>query len=194
MIAVTLQNIADLVIRRAKREGYVLPDDIRKQLTEAGLPENQWEEVAALIKPSLTYRRGKFCFVEPISERVQRERTQQRVVRKVIRQIIRRQRDKAGQVERRGQDRIEFIQPVKVVTEDGRELTLLTRDLSISGIRLVGTRRLLGHKVRVLIPREDRATPWTFLVRILWTCALGDDLVENGGTFIEVSSQSEAET
>ena len=65
--------------------------------------------------------------------------------------------------------------------------TLLTRDLSTNGIRLVGTRRLLGQKVHVLIPRRDKATPWKFRVRILWTCAIGDDLIENGGTFIEVS-------
>ena len=137
----------------------------------------------------LTYpRRGRYYFEEPVKPNaVQQERTQQQVIRKVIRQIIRRQRAEAGRIERRGHDRIEFVQPVKVVAEDGREFTLLTRDLSTTGIRIVGTRRLLGQKVQVLIPREDRATPWSFKVRILWTCALGDDLVENGGTFIEVS-------
>jgi hypothetical protein len=64
-------------------------------------------------------------------------------------------------------------------------LTLLSRDLSTTGIRLVGTKRLLGQKVRVLIPNGEGA-PLDFLVRILWTCPVGDDLVENGGTFISV--------
>jgi hypothetical protein len=72
---------------------------------------------------------------------------------------------------------------VKVVTEDGQEFTLLSRDLSATGIRLVGTRRLLGQKVRVIIPGSDGAAR-EFLVRILWTCPVGDDLVENGGAFI----------
>ena len=49
------------------------------------------------------------------------------------------------------------------------------RDLSTSGIRLVGTRRFLGQKLHVLIPRDDDPTPWNFRVQILWTCAIGDD-------------------
>ena len=28
---------------------------------------------------------------------------------------------------------------------------------------------------------------WTFLVRILWTCAVGDELFENGGSFLDVA-------
>jgi hypothetical protein len=84
---------------------------------------------------------------------------------------------------------------VKVRAEDGRECTLLSRDVSATGIRLIGTRRLLGQKVRVSIPRPGAATTdspraaagWSFLVRILWTCAVGDDLFENGGAFMEVA-------
>ena len=58
---------------------------------------------------------------------------------------------------------------------------VLTRDLSASGIRLIGTRRLLGQKVTVRLGGFD------FQVRILWTCPVGDDLVENGGTFLGVT-------
>jgi hypothetical protein len=187
MIPNNLQSIAELVIRRAKRQGYVVPGDIREELTQAGLSDGLWKDVAALARPSLTYRRGRYYFTAPISARVREEQSQQRDIQKAIRTIIRRHRAEDGRVERRGQDRIDFIQPVTVVTDDERQYTLLSRDLSVSGIRLVGTRRFLGQKLHVLIPRDDDPTPWTFRVQILWTCAIGDDLVENGGRFIEVS-------
>jgi hypothetical protein len=86
-------------------------------------------------------------------------------------------------VERRQQERIDFIHPVKVITEDNREMTLLSCDLSATGIRLVGTRRLLGQKVRVVIPTP--AGTFDSPVRILWTCPVGDELVENGGCFCQ---------
>ena len=187
MVAIDLQIVAERIVRRAKRQGYVLASDIRMELIEAGLSEDLWKDVVAQARPPLTYRRGRYFFEAPVSERMRQEQTQQRGIQKAIRQIIRYQRAAASKVERREQDRIDFIQPVKVVTDDGRELTLLSRDLSTTGIRLVGTRRLLGQKVRVLLPRGEGTTPWSFRVQILWTCALGDDLVENGGTFIEVS-------
>ncbi len=194
MVATNLQSIAEHVIHRAKRQGYVLPADIRDELSQAALPDDLWKNVAALARPSLTYRRGRYYFRAPVSERVRREQTQQRGIQKALRQIIKRHRAGADKTERRGQDRLDFVQPVQVVTDDGREFTLLSRDLSMSGIRLVGTRRLLGQKVRVLIPGEDEAAPWSFRVQILWTCAIGDDLVENGGTFIEVNEIRAFET
>jgi hypothetical protein len=85
-------------------------------------------------------------------------------------------------VERRQQGRIDFIHPVKVITEDNSEFTMLSCNLSATGIRMVGTRCLLGQKVRVII-----STPTgTFdsLVRILWTCPGRDGLVENGGVSV----------
>jgi hypothetical protein len=187
MIPNNLQTIADAVIRRAKRQGYVLPGDIRDELTLAGLSDGLWKDVAALARPSLTFRRGRYYFASPVSARVRQEQTQQLDIRKAIRKIIRRHRSADGNVERRGDDRIDFIQTVKVVTDDKHEFTLLSRDLSPNGIRLVGTRRFLGQKLHVLIPGEDGVPPWDFRVQILWTCAIGDDLVENGGRFIEVS-------
>ncbi len=190
MIATNLQSIAEHIIHRAKRQGYILPADIRDELSQAALPDELWKNVLALARPSLTYRRGRYYFEAPVSERVRQEQTQQRGIQKALRQIIKQHRARAGKTERRGQDRIDFVQPVKVVTDDGREFTLLSRDLSTSGIRLVGTRRLLGQKVRVLVPRSDEAAPWNFRVQILWTCALGDDLVENGGTFMEVNGDA----
>jgi hypothetical protein len=75
----------------------------------------------------------------------------------------------------------EHLQPVRVVTAGGRVFTFLSRAPSPSGVRLIGTRGLLGQKVRVLFP--DGA-PGGRVVRILWTCPVGADLVENGGAFL----------
>jgi hypothetical protein len=112
-----------------------------------------------------------------------REERQQEKVRRAVRRLIR--QHKAGaRVGRRRQDRINFVQPVQVETEDGHTCTLLSRDLSPTGIRLIGTRRLLGQKVRVRIPCPE-GEPVCFRVRVLWMCAVGDDLFENGGTFLE---------
>jgi hypothetical protein len=85
--------------------------------------------------------------------------------------------------ERRGEERIDFVCPVLVVTEDERLLAFLIRDLSLSGVRLLGTDRLLGEKVRVLISNPN-GSPWSVWVRILWTCPVTQDLVENGGTIL----------
>ena len=102
-----------------------------------------------------------------------------------MRRLIR-QHKAAARIERRVEDRLDFIQSVKVRTEDGREHTLLSRDLSSTGIRLVGTVRLLGQKVRVSFAADAGSEPSHFTVRILWTCAIGDDLFENGGSFLNV--------
>ena len=56
----------------------------------------------------------------------------------------------------------------------------------VDGIRLVGTSSLLGQKILVLIPRIDEKEPLTLRARILWTCAVGDGLYENGGNFLEI--------
>ena len=87
---------------------------------------------------------------------------------------------------RRQQGRADFIQPVKVRIDSQRELAVLSRDLSETGIRLIGTHSLLGHKVEVTIPRPEGGDPCCFLTRILWTCVVGDGLFENGGTFLEM--------
>jgi hypothetical protein len=85
--------------------------------------------------------------------------------------------------ERRGEDRVDFNHPLQVVTDDKRQFTFVGRDLSTSGIRLVGPHGLLGQKVHLLIPKPNGA-PWSIAVRILWTCPVDDNLVENGGVFL----------
>lgn len=190
MISTNLQGVAELVIRRAQRQGFILPREIRTVLQEAGVSESLWKDVVAVARPALSYRKGRYYYSAPVSDRVRQEQFQQRGLQKAVRQLIRQHRNSAAQIERREQDRIDFIQPVKVRTEDQREYTLLSRDLSATGIRLIGTRRFLGQKIRVSIPSADGGAAWDFVVRILWTCAVGEDLVENGGTFIDLAGQT----
>jgi hypothetical protein len=122
MISANLQGIADLVIRRAQRQGFVLPREVREVLTEAGLSTSLWKDVVAVARPSLRYRQGRY-YQAPVSPRVAREQSQQRTIQKVVRQLIRQHQKASGDVERRGEDRIDFIQPVRVRTEDSREFT-----------------------------------------------------------------------
>jgi hypothetical protein len=192
MTPTELQDIARAVIRRAQQQGSVLPEEVRDELTRAGQPDTLWKDVLALARPSLSYRDGRYHYVSTVSARAQEEQQSQQRIRAAVGQLISRHRAAAGPVERREQDRIEFVQPVLVRTEDGREFTLLSRDLSPAGIRLVGTRRLLGQKVRVQVPASEESAGGpapTFLVRILWTCAVGSDLFENGGTFLDVQTE-----
>ncbi len=190
MSAIDLQAITDAVVRRAEQQGSLLPREVRSLLSEAGHDEALWKEV--LAKTSLRHRGGRY-YPPAASERIRREQDQQHAIYKAIRQMVRLHRAAARQEERREQARTDFIQPVRIRTEDGREHTLISRDVSSTGIRLLGTRRLLGQKVRVFIPRPGAAVTsaegWSFLVRILWTCAIGEDLFENGGTFLEIDPQ-----
>jgi hypothetical protein len=187
MTTANLKGIADQVVRRAQRQGYIVPREVREELTHAGASHDLWKDVVALARPALTFRRGRYYFSAPPSDRVRREQTQQQGVRRAVGQLLRdNPAGGATPVERRGQDRVDYVQTVTVRTEDGGEFTLLSRDLSATGIRLVGTRRLLGRKVRVIVPRTGGRPPYEFAVRVLWTCAVGDDLFENGGVFLEV--------
>jgi hypothetical protein len=192
MISNNLQAIAEQVVRRAQRQGYVLAREVREELANANVPATLWKDVVALAGPALTFRRGRYYYTTPVSERVRREQSQQRDIQKAVRRLIRQHKAAANQVERREEDRFDFVQPVKVSTEDQREYTLLSRDISPTGIRLIGTKRFLGQKIHVQIPRTDSATPSSFLVRVLWTCAISDDLFENGGTFIELGATGAA--
>jgi hypothetical protein len=185
MIANPLQGVAEAVIRRAQQQGHVVPREVREELVRAGLSATFWKDVLALARGSLSYRRGRYYYTSPVSERVRAEQSQQRDIQSAVEKLIQQQPGAVARPERREQGRVDYIQPVKVVLEDGVELTLLSRDLSPTGIRLVGTRRLLGQKVRVFIPASGGES-LEFLVRILWTCPVGEDLVENGGTFLSV--------
>jgi hypothetical protein len=184
MITANLQGIAEAVVRRAQLQGSVTPEEVQQELTQAGIPDEMWQDVLTLCRRWLRRRQGRYHYVS--GRRAGAAEDPQAAIRRVVRQLIRRHKQKQ-QVERRGQDRVDFIQPVRVLTEDQRELHLLSRDLSTSGIRLIGTRSLLGQKVRVLLGGE--ADGCTLTVRVLWTCAVGDELYENGGMFLEAGGE-----
>ena len=179
MLTANLEGVAEAVVSRAQRQGSVTPEEVQEELTRGGVPHELWEEVLTLCRRSLRRRQGRYHYVPAEG---QRPGAQQQSVRRVVRQLIRRHK-RAQRVERRGQERIDFIQPVRVVTEDNRELHLLSRDLSTSGIRLIGTRSLLGQKVCVYLGEKEDAC--SLMVRILWTCTVGDQMFENGGMFLE---------
>jgi hypothetical protein len=117
---------------------------------------------------------------------MQKEQAQQQAIQKVIRKLIKDHRRSVEKKERREQARIDFVQPVKVRTEDGKEHALLSRDLSPTGVRLLGTAGFLGQRVQLEIPDSEGKPLCRLLVRILWTCAVGDGLFENGGNFLEL--------
>jgi hypothetical protein len=186
-----LQGVAHTVVRRAQRQGYVIPKDVRAELAHAGLPDTHWKDVLALARESLHYRQGRYYYLEPVSARLQQEQSQQQMVAAAVRQVMRHHQAASAAKERREHDRIDYIQPVKVVTDDGRQLNLLSRDLSTTGIRLIAARSLLGQKVRVFLPNGGgKPGGLGFVVRVLWTCAVGDDLFENGGTFLEMAEKT----
>src|SRR5262245_26394657 len=154
----SLQEVADAVVRRAQRQGHVVPRDIRGELKLAGLPEDEWKKVTALAKGSLNYRQGRYYAVAAVSPRLHEQQEQQRRIDKAVRKLIKTYRDSSKEQERRGQVRVDYVQPVRVQTEDGKSFTLLSRDISPTGIRLVGARRLLGAKVRVFLPDGGTGT------------------------------------
>ena len=188
----TLQRVADAVVRRARQQGSVTTRDIRTEAKLAGLAEPQWKDVTALVKAELHYRQGRYYPADPVSARRAEAEAQQGRIAKAIRGLIRQHRATVKQHERRGETRIDFIQPVKVHTADGHVLNLLSRDVSTSGIRLVGTKQLLGQKVQVELPHAKSDAPLILNARILWTCAVGDELFENGGSFLEITSPAES--
>ncbi len=184
MLLTDLKGVADAVIRRAQRQGSLSPDDLKDELTRAGLPDESWEDVLSMCRRSLRHRQGRYHYT-PARGRSEAVK-QQLALRRTVRQLIRRHKQ-AQRVERRGHDRTDFIQPVRVQTEDQRELNLLSRDLSPTGIRLIASRSLLGHKIRLFL--GEGAETCTLTVRILWTCAVGDNLFENGGMFLETAEE-----
>jgi hypothetical protein len=188
-----LQQATENIVRRAQRQGFVQATEVREECRQAGLAEERWQEVITRAGTALLHRNERYYFVHPVTDRVRAEQAQQNDIHQAIQMLARWHRESPERLDRRAQDRIEFIVPVRVILEDGRQVTLLTRDLSPTGIRLIGGRRLLGQKIHVLVPsgQPDGGT-WDFQVRILWTCPLGDDLVENGGDFLTVTPPGSA--
>src|ERR1043166_4699635 len=144
MNSTELQPVADTILRLAKQHGSVTSRDVRSELRIAGLPETAWKETLALVEGSLVHRQGRYYLKTAFNPRMQKQHVQQRAVEKVIRRLIKKHKSRSKQDDRRGQVRVDFIQPVKFTTEDGTVFGLLSRDLSAPGVRLAGPKRLLG--------------------------------------------------
>jgi len=184
MVRSELRPVIDIVLRRAQRQGFVVPRDVREELMQAGMPERDWKDILHAARESLHYRQGRYYFIEAISPRLHEQQSQQQIVFHTIRELIRRQRAAKGDVERRQQERIDFIHPVTIKTADSNEYRFLTRDISPTGICLLGNRSLLGQRIQVQMAPANGGPTCTFMVRILWSGSAGDGLFENGGTFL----------
>jgi len=185
-----LELVADQVLRRAHRQGFVVQRDIRNQLARTGISERRWKEVLDIASPSLRYRNGRYHYKAAVSPQLRRQQQKQRAIRKTVAELARLLRASPDGTERRRQRRIDFIGPVQLRLENGRVLTVLSRDLSSSGIRLIAAESLLGQRLHIAIPRPGGGAPATFVTRIIWTCAVGDGLFENGGSFLELIEQN----
>jgi hypothetical protein len=155
------------------------------------MPKTRWKEVLSIASASLRYRNGRYHYRPTLSPRLQEQQRRERDIQKAIAELVRLQKQSTRTGERRRQDRVDFIQPVRIRTEGGRELTLLSRDLSKAGIRIIAAESLLGQKLLVSIPCPEGGQHITFRVRILWTCSIGDGLFENGGSFLELVSNED---
>src|SRR5438445_11110125 len=128
VMAVTdLQTVAHAVVRRAERQGFVLPSEIRAELAQLHIPPKQWKEVVALSRPALRYRQGRYYYKALVSPRMREEQRHQRAVHLTVRQLIREYKKSHAPGDRRQQGRTDFIQAVKVYLDPQRELTVLSR-------------------------------------------------------------------
>src|SRR5439155_24902326 len=125
MTVTDLQTVAHAVVRRAERQGFVLPSEIRAELAHLSMPQKQWKEVVALSRPALRYRQGRYYYKALVSPRMREEQRHQRAVHLTVRQLIREYKKTLAQGERRQQGRTDFVQALKVRIDSQRELAVL---------------------------------------------------------------------
>lgn len=187
-----LREVVAAVQRRAQEQEFVVPREIRAELSQAGIAETYWKDVITQAGPALAYRRGRYYYVPAgpprMRIRVRHDQQQQLQLQRAVRWLIRQQRvAEAVQVERRSHPRINFVCPVQVQTDDHEVHNFVSREISMTGIRLLGNHPLRGRKVHVWIPRPDNAEErCCFLAHMLWSAGVGDDLFESGGVFLEL--------
>lgn len=190
--AASLVQVEEAVRRCAQSQGFVVRREIRDELARAGLAETLWKDVVTRMGAALDCRRGRYYYVPPgpsrMRVRVRRDHRQQQRMAAAVRFLMRQKRAlDAVHVERRLQPRVDFVCPVQLQTEDRRVVNLLSHDISLSGVRLIGTRGFQGQKVHIWIPRPDNnAERCCFLVHILWSAPVADGLVESGGIFLDL--------
>lgn len=185
MPAPDLNSVADAVKRRAESDGHVVIEDVRAELEKAGQSPDSWAEVLKLASTHLMHRAGKYFYVVPTSPLRERQERQQHAIEETVDQLVGQYRQLADQAERREANRIQFMQAATVRMEGQPLHRVLTRDISASGIRLLGTKSMLGQRVQVEVP-GPAGEPFIFLVRMVWACEVADNLYENGGVLLEV--------
>src|SRR5207244_10313280 len=105
MAPTELHRVADLLVQRAQREGFIRSGDIRAELVQAGLAEEAWEQVVALAGPALVYAKGRYYPAQ--STKLSPTRGPQRIER-VAARLIRHCRATAAREERRRASRMDF--------------------------------------------------------------------------------------
>lgn len=187
-VSMEMHRVALAVVRRAREEGYVRPQDVRDELKRLGHPANRWKEAIQEAGSSLTLRNGRYYYVSPLRARLRSEHQHRQGVKRAARELIRRYKAANVHVERRNHRRIHFILPVRVITSGGKEYRMVSQDISLNGVRVVGAHSLRGQKVRLMMPSIDNGGgQWDFTVHFLWSSPVGDNLVESGGIFLKIN-------
>jgi len=178
--------VSEAVLRRAQRQGSVMEGEIREEIAKAGLPQADWHAVLSLLGPALVPEQGWYRYAPPAVEATRHDlalahcELLAKYAWAVGPQGIPKPASRLGPY------------PVRVRTTVGRELpVLLLLDPSLSWVRLVVARTLVGSKVRILVPRPGSGAVMAWDVRVLWAMRLADDLFENGAAFLCESGQSE---
>lgn len=186
MAADALNEVAQVVLQKAQSQGYVVAREIRAALESAGLPTGCWREVVGLLQGRLFLRRQRYHHLTPLQARARQELECKQRIGKLIKQMLRRYREfLVGMNDRRAERRFQFIRSVKIQANDGRETSLLSLDVSASGLRLIGRSDLRGQRIRIEIPGfQQDEPPWKINVQIVWSAPSADGLTENGGVFL----------
>jgi hypothetical protein len=186
-----LRTVTQMVLNRAKAQGYVVAREIREELEHAGQPATRWKDVVREAGESLSLSHGRYHYVSRIRVRMREDHRQLKRVKGAARDLIRKYKRGSAERERRSFRRIHFIIPVKAQLPNGKEITLVSQDISLTGVRLLGTADLLGQKIRLFMPSIDHGGgQWCFLVHVLWSSQVADGMIENGGIFLEVQEIS----
>ena len=187
-----LQGVVNAVVRRAQSQGYVVAREIRAELAHAALPDTLWKDMVMLAGPALSCRSGRYYYVtagpDRMRLRVKHDHRNHIEIHKAVCDLLGQKRRSAvmGHQDRRAHKRVDFVRPVQAQAEDGAKHRLLTRNISLSGIRLVGNCALQGQKVHIWFPGANgKKSGCGFLVHILWSSPVDDHLYENGGVFLE---------
>ncbi|GBD35923.1 hypothetical protein HRbin36_01038 [bacterium HR36] len=175
------------VLQRAETRGYILPQEIQQELRRLGLGTRLWRQFIERAGSFLTYQNGRYYYVPSLTGNRLHEEERQLHVRALLQALIDSCKRSQHHVERRSADRVEVYWPVTLTLEDGTAHRAVTRDISVSGIRFLGSRSLLGQRIVVRLTLNN-GHEHVFSVRILWTCEVGDSLYENGGSVLQVLS------